>query len=262
MDRRVLIGVGLALLGTASCQTKPLGSGNPLFVVKGQSPWRMALGSESPTFALYDDGNAIFQREEGFKSVTLDRRELSRLVNKLGLAELPKFAKHYAVASYTDANTHIFYVFGSPKPSVISVYGELRVRALEMDGKPVNKLVSMVPEPLITAYDVANAFDHPKATSWLPEKVEVYVWPYEYAPEPSIHWPETWPGLKDPATEKRGDGYSLYVPSKELPALQRFLETETEKGAVEIGGKKWAASVRYPFPKERLWESLAPPLTS
>lgn len=252
----------MALLGTASCQTKPLGSGYPLFVVKGQSPWRMALGSESPNFALYDDGNAIYQREEGFKSVRLHRWELSRLVNRLGLAELPKLAKHYSVAPYTDANTHIFYIFGGSKPSVISVYGELRVRALEIDGKPANKLVSMVPEPIVTAYDIANAFDHPRATTWLPERVEVYVWPYEYAPEASIHWPKTWPGLNDPSTEKRDDGYSLYVSSKELPALQRFLATKTEKGAVEIGGKKWSASVRCPFPKERLWESLAPPLVS
>jgi len=262
VDRRAVIGGGLALVGAAGCQTEPSGPGEPLFVVKGQSPWSMALGSESPTFALYDDGRVIYQRGQGFKSVRLNPRERSRLVNRLGLAELPKFAKHYEVAPFTDANTHIFYVFGAPRPSVISVYGELRLRAVEIDGKPANKLVSVVPAPLVTAYDVANAFDHPKAAAWLPEKVEVYVWPYEYAPEPSIHWPRSWPGLSDQTTSKRGDGYSLYVPSGELPALQRFLATQRERGAVEIDGKKWSASLRYPFPKEELWERLAPPLRS
>ena len=258
MDRRAVIGGALALIGAASCRTKPNGAGDPLFVLKGQNPWRTVLGSESPTFALYDDGSVIYQRESGFKSVQLGSEELRRLVTALGLAELPKFAKHYEVAPYTDANTHIFYVFNGAKISVISVYGELRVRAVEMDGKPVDKLVTMVPEPLAAAYEKANAFDHPKARGWLPDKIEVFVWPYEYAPEPSIHWPKSWPGLNDPTTSRSGENYRLYVPAADLPALERFLATQREKGAVEIDGKKWAASLRYPFPKEQLWESQAP----
>jgi hypothetical protein len=47
----------------------------------------MVLGSESPIFALYDDGKAIFQRQEAFKSVELNRFELKRLVKALGLAD-------------------------------------------------------------------------------------------------------------------------------------------------------------------------------
>lgn len=260
MDRRAVVGGALALIGAASCQTKPSGAGDPLFVLKGQNPWRMALGSESPTFALYDNGNVIYQREDGFKSVQLNSVELARLGTALGLAELPKFAKHYEVAPYSDANTHIFYVFNGAKISVISIYGELRVRAVEMDGKPVDKFVSMVPEPLVIAYEKASAFDHPKAKSWLPDKVEVFAWPYDYAPEPSIIWPKSWPGLNDPTTVRRGENYRLYVPSADLPTLKRFLGTQREKGAVEIDGKKWSVSLRYPFPKEQVWEGQAPPV--
>ena len=260
MDRRAVVGGALALIGDASCQTRPTGAGDPLFVLKGQNPWGMVLGSESPTFALYDDGRVIYQRRDGFKSVQLSGGELKHLVTALGLAELPKFSKHYEVAPYTDANTHIFYVFNGGNISVISVYGELRVRAVEIDGKPVDKLISLVPEPLVTAYEKASAFDHPKAKGWLPDKIEVFVWPYEYAPEPSIHWPRSWPGLNDPTTVRSGENYRLYVPSADLPALERFLATQHEKGAVEIDGKKWAVSLRYPFPKEQRWERQAPPV--
>src|SRR5258708_4048021 len=151
VDRRAVIGGALALIGAASCQTGPTGAGDPLFVLEGQNPWRLVLGSEAPTFALYDDGSVIYERGDGFKSVQLSSEELKHLVAALGLAELPKFAKHYEVVGQTDANTHTFYVFNGAKISVISVYGELRVRAVEIDGKPVDKLISMVPEPLVAA---------------------------------------------------------------------------------------------------------------
>ena len=79
------------------------------------------------------------------------------------------------------------------------------------------------------------------------------IWPYEYAPEASIVWPKNWPGLHDVSTVKRGDSYSIFVPSADYAAVRHFLDTEKEKGAVEIGGKKWAVSIRMPFPGERSW---------
>jgi hypothetical protein len=79
------------------------------------------------------------------------------------------------------------------------------------------------------------------------------IWPYDYAPEPSIAWPKRWPGLDAPTTLKRAESFSLFVPSAEFESLHAFLAGRQEKGAVEIGGKKWAASLRLPFPHEDLW---------
>ena len=83
--------------------------------------------------------------------------------------------------------------------------------------------------------------------------MEVIIWGYDYAPDESIYWPKDRPGLESPSTLKRRDAYSIFIPGKELPKLREFLKTRKEKGAVEIGGKKWAVSIRYTFPNEPIW---------
>jgi hypothetical protein len=79
------------------------------------------------------------------------------------------------------------------------------------------------------------------------------IWAYDYAPDVSIHWPKDWPGIDSPSTLKRRDAYSIFLPGAEIPRLRDFLKTQKEKGAVEIGGKKWAVSVRNAFPSEPTW---------
>ncbi len=249
---------GLALAGTAGCDVRSRAGGAPLFVLVGQNPWRLVLGSDAPTLAIYDDGVVIFQHRTGFKSVKLDASELEQLKQRLGFVTLPTFAKHYELVNFTDATTSIFYVFNGPIPAVISIYGPLRADVVSINGKVVDQTVSLAPEPLITAFDVANAFDHPRAKAWLPDRVEVAIWPYEYAPDASIFWPKKWPGLDHPTTVRTADGYDLYLPSTELPDLKRFLSSRRERGAIEIEGKKWSADLRYPFPKEEAWRKHAP----
>jgi hypothetical protein len=95
-------------------------------------------------------------------------------------------------------------------------------------------------------------------TPWLPPEIEVMLWPYEYAPEASIHWPADWPGLTAASTRRRGDSFSVFVPSSKLSELLKFIASRKERGAVAIEGKKMAISFRFPFPGEQLW--MAPPL--
>jgi hypothetical protein len=88
---------------------------------------------------------------------------------------------------------------------------------------------------------------------WLPQNIEVMVWPYEYAPEASIDWPRDLPNLDDPSTVSRGDLFSIFVPAAKLEKVQTVLARRKEKGAIVINGKKWAAGIRFPFPQEQLW---------
>jgi hypothetical protein len=76
------------------------------------------------------------------------------------------------------------------------------------------------------------------------------IWAYDYAPEKSIVWPEKWPDINSNSTRKRGDSYSIYLPYSEKGNYKEFIATRSEKGAVEINGKKWAVSTRIPFPHE------------
>jgi hypothetical protein len=252
INRRTLL-AAIPSLGIAACADAKANSTGPLFVLIEQDPWATVPGADAPTFALYGDGTVIFRRGEGYSSVKLGRHELARLTAELNLTALPAFAKHYETASFTDARTEVLFVFREDKPSVISVYGPLTVAGAG----------AQVPAKVVSAYDRVRAFDHPKARPWLPDKIEVMIWPYDYAPEPSIVWPKEWPGLNDTHTVRRGgDAYSIYLSSTEYPELQRFLATQREKGAVEIGGRKWAASTRVPFPSERSWMAHTPAVKS
>jgi hypothetical protein len=220
-------------------------AGNPktLIVLVERDPWLMVIGSDSPSFALYDDGEAIYWTKTGYKSVKLDKADLARLIGRLDLGTLACLDEYYDAASATDQPTEVLTIFNGDKRSSVSVYGSMKSTSVR----------SKTPKAFITSYDILHAFQRPDARDWLPEKVEVMVWPYAYAPEASIVWPKGWPALDDPGTVKRGDSYSIFLPSSDYPALTSFLRDRKEKGAVEIGGKKWAVSTRFPFAGEKGW---------
>jgi hypothetical protein len=213
----------------------------PEFVLIEMNPWLMVVGSDAPEFAIYDDGLVIYRTGDGYRAVRLDQDERTALLHGINLAGLQD---HYEATHVTDQRTNIFIDFRGQTPIASQVYGSLAAEAVR----------AKVPEALPLAYDRMHNFDHPDAIEWVPEQIEVMIWPYDYAPEASIHWPSDWPGLDDASTRKRGeDSYSLYLPSSQLGDLKAFLSTRNAKGAVEIGGKKWAVSTRYPFPSDTRW---------
>ena len=107
------------------------------------------------------------------------------------------------------------------------------------------------PEVILNLFDKITSYTHSGSKSWLPKKIEVMIWPYEYAPDASIIWPTDWPDINHPETFKRGqDLYSIFLDSMYFEDLKQFLKTRSQKGAVEINGKKWAVSFRFPFPHE------------
>tara|TARA_R110002124_G_scaffold206251_6_gene372719 strand:- start:54 stop:965 length:912 start_codon:yes stop_codon:yes gene_type:complete len=220
---------------------------NPLVVLLTSDPWLMVIGSDSPTFALYSDGTAIFRTKSGLKSTNLDEAQKVSLVRAIGNQDLAALAGHYEAANATDQPDNTLLVYSSNVPFYISVYGSMGEASVR----------SRLPTAIVSAYDKLRNFDNSNAQPWLPDKVEVMLWPYEYAPDESIIWPQHWPHLNDPSTRKRVDSYSIFIESAELPVLKAFLASRKEKGAVEIDGKKWAASIRLPFPHEALWMAPA-----
>lgn len=199
----------------------------------------MVVGSDSPRLALYEDGLVIYRTDSDFKSVKLSKHEVDQLQTSLDIDALACVVGHYEAADGTDQATETIFIGRGDKLASISVYGA-----------PIGP---KVPKAMTAAYQKLVKFDHPSARTWLPDKVEVIVWPYNYAPEASIIWPQEWPGLHSADTVKRGNGFSIYLPAADYPRLVEFLKGRNEKGAVEIGGKKWAADVRFPFPREEMW---------
>src|SRR5262249_23258055 len=117
--------------------------------------------------------------------------------------------------------------------------------------KRENKLREAIPKEIKATLLDIDEQRKAKGSAWLPQKIEVMFWPYEYAPEESIVWPKDWPGLFAKDTRKRHeDSCSVYLDSEKLSKLRHFLSTEKNKGAVSIDGKKMATAYRYPFPWE------------
>jgi hypothetical protein len=202
-------------------------------------PWAMVIGADSPRFALYGDGLAIYRRGNEYRSVRLTERERETLLADLGIESLACHIGNYGDQAISDqSESNLFIGRGGPL-SLISVYGVVRS--------------SSTPAPVVAADQQLAAFDHPDALPWLPERIEVMIWPYEYAPEASITWPSGWPGLDSEYAVRRGDGYSIFVPAADFARVIEFLRSQRPRGAVEIGGRKWAASIRLPFPMERMW---------
>lgn len=219
----------------------------PEIVLLERDPWGKVLGSESPRFVLYSDGQVIYRAEDGFRSVRLNETESLSIKNSLSEADSPKLYGTYHVVEATDQPDSSLLLYGDP-PVFLSVYGSL-------DDQQVT---SRLPAAVAKAFNTIRAFKSARSGPWMPSEIEVMIRPYEYAPEPSIHWNEEWPDLSAPSTIQRGDSYSLFLPSSELGPFESFLAQRNPKGAVEINGRKWAASYRIPFPRERLWMAPNP----
>lgn len=214
----------------------------PEVVLIESDPWKQVMGSDSPKFVLYEDGEVIYREGQEYRSVQLNAAELSSLRKSLVTAQDPALSGGYFVALATDQPDNNLLLYRGT-PVFLTVYGSL----------DEEQVVSRLPRSVHDAYETVRSFRHVKSEQWMPEEIEVLVWPYQNAPEASIKWNQDWPGLSDPNTVQRGDSYSLFLPSSELKNLRQFLATRNPKGAVEIDGHKWAASIRIPFPQEELW---------
>jgi hypothetical protein len=118
---------------------------------------------------------------------------------------------------------------------------------------PNSRSADSVPDELLELHKFLSSIEYADSKEWIPKYVEVMIWPYEYAPDASIAWPKDWPSLDSDRSRKRGDSYSIFLDGSLLPDLRSFLHTRKEKGAVEIGGRKWAVSFRQVFPSEPTW---------
>ena len=217
----------------------------PLLVIIGANPWRMVIGSDSPTFALYEDGTVIYSAEkasanEPFRSRTVP--DAKQKADELLAFDVGKMKKRYTLTSWTDQPTTAIW---TPTKRIV-IYGDWR-NPRKMDKEPL-------PAEIATALQRIEKECSAAGTPWLPDKIEVMFWPYEYAPDKSIIWPKDWPGLNAKDTKTRGhDQFSVFLAAEKLPDLRKFLATRSERGAVLIDDKKMAASYRFPFPGEEEW---------
>jgi len=215
-----------------------------------RNPWLMVVGSDSPTFVLYDSNRAIWRAngEDGpeFRTDVLTDEEANDLQSMADA--LLNLDEYISLSDWTDQPTQEIYFWSSNGLAQRTLYGSLRSSQGTTQGE--SKVRQVAPEPFLNLFDALANFNRTNAESWTPEYVEVMIWPYDYAPDESIEWPADWPDIYSPTTIRRGDSYSLYVPYSEKPKLTEFLKSRNAKGAVLISEHKWAAAIRTPLPHE------------
>jgi hypothetical protein len=234
----------------------------PLLVVLAQNPWLMVIGSDSPTFALYDDGTVIYLREKPTQEKPFHSRMVSdpkKKADELLSFDVGKVKEFYELTAWTDQVTTVIWtptkkimIYGDwRKPHAVGRVSDPRLKEADDRGR---KMFESLPTEIRDALLRIDRERSVAGTPWFPATIEVMLWPYEYAPGASIIWPKDWPALSAKNTQKRGkDSFSVFLPSEKLPELRTFLATRNPKGAVLIDGKKMAESHRFPFPGEEAW---------
>lgn len=239
----------------------PFDGPKPILVFMQSDPWLMVVGSDTPRVAVYENGEVIFAKKVNKRLVYHQV-----VLQKDGLAELqerfkPVFSLKALLPAYnirpnvTDQPEAKFYFRREDSQVTTRVYG-LMAAETELPAYttfPDGPQPTVPPKELLDLHKWLCAIDFPNSVEWTPKYVEVMFWDYSYAPAPSIYWPKDWPTLDSDRVIKHGDIYSLFLDGSLLPRLREFLVGQKEKGAVELGGKKWAVAYRSAFPSEPLW---------
>lgn len=220
-----------------------LQTASPVVVLIEFNPWLPAVGATSPLFVLYDNGQVIYRRPEGYVSTLLDADELVNLMNQFAI-DTSFFAlnDHYDAVSKTDQPSSTLYVWQDGERKVVSIYGDLHVDPEARQNTP---------QAFIQLYDQVATFEADDAMPWLPDFIEVLLVPADG--DEAVNWPEHWPGLETDRTVIRGAGqYSVYIDAAEFTLLQSLV---ARGGIVRIGEQNFHFSWRFPFPAEERWLS-------
>ncbi len=247
--------------GPPSPSFEPFAGPRPLAVLIQTDPWAMVLGADTPRVAVYEDGEVIFVKKVGdrlaYHHVRLGKGDLSRLRAELApVLALRVLKPWYDMApGVTDQPQAMLYLRDGAREVATSVYG-LMAAGTRL---PAFTRIGGAPQPasppaeLLRLHSRLSSLDYTGSEEWTPKYVEVMLWDYSYAPDSSIAWPREWPSLGSPRAVQRGSSYSIFLDGAELPRLRRLLATREERGAVEVDGRKMAASFRYAFPGETEW---------
>ena len=225
----------------------------PLVVLIERNPWLTVVGSDSPTFALYSNGLVIFRDESyAYHSVHLDAQQKNALLAEITPESIMDLREHYETVFAFDLPTNELNVWVDGKRKRVDVYGVLRS---DINGRRSDEWATSVDKPpaaYLRAFDAIVNFA-PEASAWLPDRIEVMIWPFEYSREEPLALPADWPPFESSERAIGSDLRRLYLPAAEFPRLQRLIKEMNPGQAVEFGGRKWAIAYRFPFPNESAW---------
>jgi hypothetical protein len=208
----------------------------------------MVIGSDVPSFALYENGQIIYRklvdRKYKYFEIKNDKEKTQEIIKSLGITDsLMKQPDFIEASSWTDQPTNIM-VLNFDTIRQIRVYGSLRY--------PESDARKKTPVSFLIVYDNILKYNDNDAVEWLPDTIEVMATKFSYSREKSIQWNKEWSDINSPTTVKRGDDlYSIYIDRKYFGDLMALLKKMNPKQAVEINGEKYSLTLRLPFPNLR-----------
>ncbi len=239
----------IASISSAGADTGQKSLHKPLLIYYERDPWLMVIGSDSPSFALYDNGEVYYESGDKnptrrFMSARLPAKSLDALLQELDLSRNLSAFDHKTIeaADATDQPDNEIRYWIAGQPHVVNIYGP-------MSGPGAER--KKVPPSVLHVLDTIAQFKAPDAKPWVPPYIEVMIWPFEYSKVSPRAWPSDWPGISDPTTRKRrDDNYSIYLSSKHFARFLEYYGSLGEKQAILLDNRKWALSYRIPFPGE------------
>jgi hypothetical protein len=233
---------------TINAQNYNVKYGKPVIALIETNPWLMVIGSDVPTFALYENGQIIYKKVSNNKTsyfeIKFSKEKINQFIEKLGINDSLKNLPENINASYSTYQPTNQLILNFDSVKLVSVYGSLR--------SPRSEDRQNTPSSFLKVYDNITNFKDNSAKQWLPDSIEVMLTDYSHSPEKPLKWPNDWPNLKNGQTVKRGESlYSVYLGNKQFDRFIKFIKMLKEKQAVEINGKKFSMSYRLPFPNFR-----------
>lgn len=216
--------------------------GEPILVLIEQNPWKMVIGSDTPTFALYENGQIIYKQKIDEKihllTVKLTNLEKNELLEDIIDFNIFNEDNFIVARRATDQPTNIFILTNSDSTKTIRVYGDLESK----------KIQRTIPKTIARLYKRLSKYQHKESFKWSPDNIEVMVWDYSHSTEIPKKWPKEWPDLNNSSTIDREGMYSIYLDKNDLPKLKEFISELKRNQAIEINGLKMSISYRMPFP--------------
>src|SRR4026208_2111552 len=159
---------------------KSKSTAEPLVIWVSADPWLMVVGSDSPSFALYEDGVLIWAKQQNksasYFSVTLNEQEKKDFLKSLPIGEFFRLESFYKASHWTDQPSENLWIGKDGQEKSVTVYGRLYGAA-----EGAAEARSKTPASFLKIIDALRSYDHPQAKPWHPSKIEVMVWPFEHA---------------------------------------------------------------------------------
>lgn len=218
----------------------------PLIQLVERNPWLMVIGSDVPTFVLYEDGLVIFRKGDERRGEHM-RADLGRAgaaalagdIARSGFFDLPRST---SVAHATDQPTVQVLVRDGLRWHLASVYG------IGRDGKALHGNEEAAPA-FTRTYRRLVTFDAPKAAPWNPEQIEVMLGDFSYAGS-SVPWPSAIPRPKAPIQAPANGVFKHFIDGKYEDDVRALQAKARDTTAVEIDGHKWSFGYRRCVPEE------------